>query len=177
VDVQLRFGDLLRRDSRRREELHHVAAGESLESPRICDLVQAAAYEQVAGQRAGGWVIDCLVDLQLVVARSRFEEEVVSQVFDQVARREHEVAVPGTPLGVLRKRRSTTGEPVMRVADTDEALQTGCAATRPRLSQHRVDSRGNELDVAELLSRDRAQQIVERPSSLPRPKVERLERV
>ena len=94
LDVRLALGDLVGRDPRRREELHEVGAGEVLERPGVGDLVDAAADEQVAGQRAGGRVVDHLVDLELVVARAGLEEEVVRQVLDQVAGGEDVVAVP-----------------------------------------------------------------------------------
>src|ERR1700760_4537668 len=68
-DVRLALGDLLRRDSRRGKQLHHVRAGEVLERTRVRDLVDAAADEQVAGQRTSRRVLDHLVDLPLVVAR------------------------------------------------------------------------------------------------------------
>src|SRR3712207_8230297 len=45
----------------------------------ICDLVDAAAHEEVPRERARRRVLDHLVDLELVVARTRLEEEVVRQ--------------------------------------------------------------------------------------------------
>jgi hypothetical protein len=85
LDVRLALGDLLRRDPRRGEELHELGPGEPLERPRVGDLMDAAANQEVAGQRPRSGVVDHLVDLQLVVARARLEEEVVRQVLDQVA--------------------------------------------------------------------------------------------
>ena len=67
LDVRLALGDLVRRDPRRREQLHQVRAGQVLQRPRVGDLVDAAADEQVAGQRARGRVLDHLVDLSLLL--------------------------------------------------------------------------------------------------------------
>jgi hypothetical protein len=116
LEVRLALRDLLRRDSRRREHLAEVRPRQVLERPRVGDLVHAAAHEQVSRQRPGGGVVDHLVDLQLVAAGAGLEEEVVRQVLDEVARREHVVAVPGPPVRVLRQRALTAGEEVLRVA-------------------------------------------------------------
>ena len=48
LDVRLALGDLVGRDPRRREQLRQVGAREVLERPRVRDLVDAAAHEQVA---------------------------------------------------------------------------------------------------------------------------------
>ena len=74
-------------------------------APGVGDLVDAAAHEQVAGERPRGGMLDHLVDLELVVPRAGLEEEVVREILDQVAGGEHVVAVPGTALRVLRQRR------------------------------------------------------------------------
>ena len=84
--------------------------------------MDAAADEQVAGQRARGRMLDHLVDLELAVAGAGLEEEVVRQILDEVAGGEDVVAVPGPPLRVLRQRALAAGEEVVRVAD---ALQAG----------------------------------------------------
>ena len=97
-------------------------AGQVLERARVGDLVDAAADEQEAGQRACGRMLDHLVDLQLPVPRAGLEEEVVRQVLDQVAGREDVVAVPRAALRVLRQRALAAGEEVVRVAD---ALEVG----------------------------------------------------
>jgi hypothetical protein len=76
------------------KDLHHVHAGELLQRARVGDLVDAAADEQVPGQRAGGRVLDHLVDLQLAVAGSGLQEVVVGQVLDQIAGAEDVVARP-----------------------------------------------------------------------------------
>jgi hypothetical protein len=47
--------------------------------------VDTAAHEQIPGQRARRWMLDRLVDLELAVARSGLEEEVVRKVLDDVA--------------------------------------------------------------------------------------------
>ena len=79
--------------------------------------MDAAAHEQVAGERASGRVLDHLVDLQLVVPRAGLEEEVVREVLDEVARREDVVAGPRPALRVLRQRTLAAGEEVVRVAE------------------------------------------------------------
>ena len=77
------------------KQLHQVGAGQIARMAlRVGDLVHSAADEEVAGESARGRVLDHLVDLQLVVPRSRLQEEVVRQVLDEVARGEHVVAVP-----------------------------------------------------------------------------------
>jgi hypothetical protein len=95
LDVRLALGDLVGRDPRRGEQLHHVRASQVLKRAGVGDLVHAAADQQVARQRAGGGMLDHLVDLELVVARAGLEEEVVRQILDKVARRKHVIAVPG----------------------------------------------------------------------------------
>jgi hypothetical protein len=87
--------------------------------------VHAAANEQVARQRPGRGVLDHLVHLELVVPRAGLEEEVVRQILDEVAGREHVVAVPGPPLRVLRRRTLPAGEEVVRVADALDARERG----------------------------------------------------
>ena len=103
------------------------------------------------------------------------------QVLDEVARREHVVAVPRTALRVLRQRALAAGEEVVRVADALQAGERGlrgaAVVDRRRPGQHRVDRGRDELDVAELLGRDAAEQVVERPRALAGAEVERLERV
>src|SRR5215210_2446716 len=46
-----------------------------------------------------------------------------------------------------------------------------------RSREHRVDRRRHELNVAELFRGNAGEQVIERPSSLPGPEVERLEGV
>jgi hypothetical protein len=48
--------------------------------------MDAASDEQVPGQGARCRMLDHLVDLQLVVAGARLEEEVVGQILDKVSR-------------------------------------------------------------------------------------------
>lgn len=60
--------------------------------------MHSSTNEEVAGQRAGGRMVHHLVDLQLVVARSRLEEEVVGEVLNEIARGEDVIPVPGAPL-------------------------------------------------------------------------------
>jgi hypothetical protein len=112
LDVRPALRDLVGRDPRRREELHQVGPGQPLQRPRVGHLVDAAAHEQVARERSRGRVLDHLVHLELVVPRSRLEEEVVRQILDQVAGREHVVAVPGPALRVLRQRALSAGDEV-----------------------------------------------------------------
>jgi hypothetical protein len=85
LDVGLALGDLVGRDAGRREQLHQVRAGEVL-------------------QRAGGRMVDHLIDLELVVARAGLQEEVVNEILDQVSRGEHVVARPGSEVRVLNQR-------------------------------------------------------------------------
>jgi hypothetical protein len=142
-----------------------------------------AAHEQVAGEGARRGVRHHLVDLQLVVARAGLEEEVVRQVLDQVAGREHVVAGPRRAARVLGKRALAAGEEVVRVPDVLERLQGAAraAAVRRRrrrgAGQHRVDRLRHQFDVAELLGRDVRDEVVERPCALLAAEVERLERV
>ena len=79
--------------------------------------MDTAANEQEAGQRTRRRVLDHLVDLELAVPRAGLEEEVVRQVLDEVAGREHVVAVPRATLRVLWQRTLPTDEEVMRIAD------------------------------------------------------------
>src|SRR5688572_12141226 len=101
LDVRLAVRDLLRRNARCREHLHQVRAGQALDRSRIRDLVDASTNEQVPRQRSRRRVLDHLPDLELVIARSGLQEEVVRQVFDKVTGRENVVAGPGSPLRVL----------------------------------------------------------------------------
>jgi hypothetical protein len=66
-----------------------------------------------------------VVHLELVVARARLEEEVVRQVLDRVAGREHVVAVRGPPLGVLRQRALAAGDEVVGIADALDGRERG----------------------------------------------------
>ena len=125
LDVRLALRDLVGRDPRRREQLHQVGTGEALERPCVGDLMDAAADEQEPGQRAGGGMLDRLVDLELAVAGAGLEEEVVGQVLDEVAGGEDVVAVPGTPLRVLRQRALATGQEVVRIADALQRRKGG----------------------------------------------------
>ena len=181
LDVRAALGNLLRRDPRSREQLHQVGAGQVLDRPRVGDLVDAAADEQVPRQRPRNRMVDHLVHLQLAVAGTGLEEEVVGQVLDEVAGREDVVTRPRPPLRVLGKRALAAGQEVVRVADALEGLQRRSrrrlAVRRRRTGEHRVDRRGDELDMAELLGRDVRHQVVERPRTLPVAEVERLERV
>src|SRR5512132_326361 len=149
---------------------------------RTCvgDLVDTAAHEQIAGQRPRRRVLDHLVHLELVVAGTGLEEEVVRQVLDEVTRAEDVVAVPRPALRVLRQRPLAAGEEVMRIPDTLDAGERRLRRTavdRGRTGEHVVDRGGDELDMAELLRRDRRQEVVERAGSLPTPEVEGLEGV
>src|SRR5690348_1456935 len=110
LDVRLALRDLVGRDPRRGEQLHQVSTGEALKGTGVGNLMDTASYEQKARQRSGGGVLDGLVDLELAVAGTGLEKEVVREILDEVAGREHVVAVPGTPLRVLRQRPKTTGE-------------------------------------------------------------------
>ena len=181
VDVLLGLGDLLGRDPRRREQLRQVGAGQQLESARVGDLVHAAAHEQVAGQRAGGRVLDHLIDLELVVAGTGLEEEVVGQVLHEVAGAEDVVAVPGLAVGVLTQRALTAGDEVLRVAPPlhvgERVTRRLAVGLRGSAGEHRVDRGRDELDVPVLLGGDVGHQVVERPRRLPSAEVERLERV
>ena len=100
----------------RREQLHEVGAGEVLQGARVGDLVDAAADEQVAGQRPRRGMVDHLVDLELVVARAGLEEEVVGEVLDEVAGGEDVVAVPRLAVRVLDQRGRAAGDELLRVA-------------------------------------------------------------
>ncbi len=62
-------------------------------------------------------MLDHLPDLELVVPCSRLQEEVVRQIFDEIARGEDVVPIPRTTLRVLRQGALATGEEVMRIAD------------------------------------------------------------
>ena len=183
LDVRLALRDLVRRDPRSREHLHQVGSGEKLDRACVGDLVDAATHEQEARERPRGRMLDHLVDLQLPVPGARLEEEVVGQVFDEVAGGEHVVAVPGPSLGVLRQRTLAADQEVMWVAHVLEALERTArpAAVRRRCGrgagEHRVDRLGDQLDVAELLGRDVRDQVVERPSALLVAEVERLKGV
>ena len=171
LDVRLALGDLVRRDPRRREQLGHVRAGQVLQRARVGDLVDAAADEQVARQRARRRVVAHLVDAQLAGASAGLEEVVVRQVLDEVAGGVHVGAVPRLAVGVGRAARP--------------CRRRGSAACTPRsrrrsmldAREHRVDRRGDELDVPVLLGRDVRDQVVERPRALAVAEVERLERV
>jgi hypothetical protein len=132
-------------------------------------LVHAAAHEQVARQRARRRMLDHLVDLELVVARAGLEEEVVREVLDEVAGRRDVVAGPRLAHRVLRQRRLAAGDELLRVARA--------RAVALRAGEHRVDRRGDELDVAVLLGGDVRDEVVERPRALAVAEVERLERV
>ncbi len=103
LDVRLALRDLLRRDPRSREHLHQVGSREKLDRACIGDLVDATTHEQEAGERPRCRMLDHLVDLQLSISGTRLQEEVVGEVLDQVAGREHVVAVPGAALRVLRQ--------------------------------------------------------------------------
>ena len=94
LDVRLALGDLVGRDPGRGEQLHQVGAGQVLQRAGVGDLVDAAADQQVAGQGAGGRMIDHLIDLELVVARAGLEEEVVGEILNQISGGEHVVATP-----------------------------------------------------------------------------------
>jgi hypothetical protein len=68
-------------------------------------------------------VLDHLVDLELAVASAGLKEEVVGQVFDEVAGREDVVAVPRSALRVLRQRSLAAGQEVMWVPDPLQGSQ------------------------------------------------------
>jgi hypothetical protein len=174
LDVRLGLGDLVGRDPRGGEQLHQVGAGEVLHRAGVGDLVDAAADEQVAGQRAGRRVVAHLVDLELVVARAGLEEEVVHEVLDEVARRGDVVAVPRLAVRVLTQRGRAAGDDLLRV---EELVGRGQRTLLAGAGEHRVDRRGDELDVAELLGGDVGDEVVERPRALAQAEVERLERV
>ena len=107
-----------------------VRAGEVLDRAGVGDLVDAAADEQVAGERAGGRVVDHLVDLELAVARAGLEEEVVHEVLDEVTGRRHVVAVPRLAVGVLDQRARAAGGEVLGVEEVGR-LGKRCPS-RPR---------------------------------------------
>jgi hypothetical protein len=113
--------------------------------------------------------------------RARLEEEVVGQVLDQITRAEDVVSVPRAALRVLRKRALAAGEEVMWIAYALDVSECGlrCAPVvdRTGAGEHRVDRRGDQLDVAELLSRNRRHEVVKRAGTLPRPEIEGLKRV
>lgn len=87
------------------------------------DLVDAAADEEVAGERPCCRVVDHLVDLELVVACARLEEEVVGQIPDQVPGGVDVVAAPRLAHRVLNHRRGSAREELLRVAGVLDALQ------------------------------------------------------
>jgi hypothetical protein len=60
-------------------------------------------------------MLDQFIDLQLVVARTRLQEGIVREVFDEVARREHVSPFQGPPLGVLRQSALAAGEEMVRI--------------------------------------------------------------
>ena len=157
-----------------REQLAQVRARQVLHRTGVGHLVHAAAHQQVAGQRPGRRVVDHLVDLELVVAGAGLEEEVVGQVLDQVAGGEDVVAVPRLAVGILDERGRAAGDEVLRVEDVAGVGQGPLLACA---GQHRVDRRGDELDVAEFLRRDICDEVVEGTCTLAGPEVERLERV
>ncbi len=140
--------------------------------------MNAAADEQVAGERPGGRMVDHLVHLQFVAARAGLEEEVVGQILDEVAGGEDVVAVPRSAVRVLWQRTLTAGEEVVRVADALDvrewiSLERVRVRVRGRSTgQHRVDRCRDELDVSELLRSDVGDQVVERPGPLPTAKVQ-----
>jgi hypothetical protein len=72
LEVGAALGDLVGRD-RGIGNAFVRSAPVSSSSARVGDLVHAAAHEQIAGQRAGGRVLDRLVDLELAVARAGLE--------------------------------------------------------------------------------------------------------
>jgi hypothetical protein len=121
-------------------------------------------------------VVDRLVDLELVVARSGLEEEVVGQVADQVTGGVDVVAVPRLPHRVLHHGGCAAGEELLAVAAVREPFQRAAFAgfAVAGAGQHRVDRGRDELDVAELLGGDRGDQVIERPGALAVAKVERL---
>ena len=170
LDVRLALGDLRRRDARRREQLGHVRAGQLLERARVGDLMDAAADEQVARQRARRRVVAHLVDAQLAGASTRLEEVVVRQVLDEVAGGVHVRAVPRHAVRV-----GGQGALAAEVVVVLVRLALDVADVHAR--EHRVDRRGDELDVPELLRGDVRDQVVERPRALLEAVVERLERV
>ncbi len=179
LDVGLALGDLVGGDPRRREQLHEIGPGEVLQRPGVGDLVDAAAHEQVPRQGAGDRVVDHLVHLQLAVARARLEEEVVGQVLDEISGGEHVVTAPGLAHRILDERaRAPVGE-VLGVPGALHAGQVTRLARRAagRAGQHRVDRRGDELDVPELLGRDAGHEVIERPGLLAAAEVKGLERV
>src|SRR5262245_27697405 len=70
---------------------------------------------------------------------------------------------------------------MLRITDTlqraQRSVQLALDTRRRGARQHRVDRRRDELDVTELLRRDAAEEVVERPRALPRAEVEGLKRV
>jgi hypothetical protein len=181
LDVRLALRDLLGRDVRRREQLGQIRAGQPLECARVRDLVDAAADEQVAGQRARRRVLDHLVHPQLAAAGARLEEVVVREVLDQVAGGEDVLAGPRLALRVERQRALPAEQVVLahaRALDVRQRRLRRLAVVDGRCAgEHRVDRGRDELDVAELLGGDVRDQVVERPRFLAAAEVERLERV
>jgi hypothetical protein len=72
-------------EPRHREGAAEVDPREELERTRVGDLMDAAADQQVAGERPGGGVVHGLVDLQLAVARAALQEVVVREQLDEIA--------------------------------------------------------------------------------------------
>ena len=80
LDVGLALLDGVGRDARAGEQLGQVGAGEVLHRTGVRDLMHAAAHEQIPGQRAGGGVVDSLVDPELPGTGAGLQEVVVRQV-------------------------------------------------------------------------------------------------
>ena len=137
----------------------HVRAGEVLERARVRDLVDAAADEQIARQRARRGVVAHLVDAQLAGAGTRLEEIVVRQVLHQVAGGVHVGPVPRLAVRVGRERALAAEQVVLLVRLALGVLDLDAG-------EHRVDRRRDELDVPVLLGGDVRDQVIERPGAL-----------
>src|SRR4051812_42776994 len=77
LDVRLALGNLVCRDPRRREQLHHVRTREALQRAGICDLMYSASDKEKSCQSTCRRVLDHLVDLQFPVPSSGLKKKVM----------------------------------------------------------------------------------------------------
>jgi hypothetical protein len=94
-------------------------------APVRCSIARAYAIwwtpprtsrKPVSARAAGCLTIS--YTFSLLLRAPVFQEEVVGQVFDQIARREHVVTVPRAPLRVLSEGALPASEEVVGVAET-----------------------------------------------------------